>query len=143
MEDDWFDGDGDEDDDFSEREYHFEQEIIRREVLEPMHLIIEAQVSAGCTEDEQADLYTFVQFWHVLDPKHRYHFFIDTGEPETVINALERRFSDGQFHAVRNFIKKKGKTIRDPLEFRLQLDAELGTVSSVGLGFSNDDDLDF
>jgi len=145
--DDWYDDDGDEDFDFDEalndrEEYAFEHETIRREVKEPMHVIVEAQICGSVDDSGEDTAHSFIQLWHVLNEKNKLHFFIDTADPEPVLNALEQRLADGEFHAVRNFIKTTGHTVRDPIEFRLKLDAVLG-ASSGALTFGDNDKLDF
>ena len=122
-----------EDSEYAEDEYGDTSFIIQREVKNPMHVKIEAQVrSSG----------TFIKFWHVSRGADNFHWcFVETIDPEPLVNAIEQRLNDGMFFPIVQFIKESGRTIRDPVEIRLKMDSALG-ISGVTL-YDSDEPFEF
>ena len=88
--------------------------VIRREIKEPHHVIIEATIG----EDS-----TFIKFWQDSYPERFHYCFLDTLEPDMVLNTLENKFRKGLFYGVEDFFIKYGRDISDEVRFRLKLDA--------------------
>lgn len=99
-----------------------------REIREPMHVIIEGYIT-------ESDM-TYISLYHVLNEKAKCYMWIDTREPEVVLNALEEYVREGYFWNILKFIEKEGRSIRDPVELRLKLDI----IFNGGTGFSNPDE---
>lgn len=111
---------GEEDTDGS---YHIEQMRITRKVEEPLALTITAVVTEGISS------ITIARDDNYRDP---FHFFIETMDPEPVVNFLEDKFIAGAYFAVMNYLKTCPKVIRDPIEMRMKLDTLLigGSINS-------------
>ena len=137
MGDNWFDqdtADMGQDQEVFDHVDPVEQLVIRREVTEPMHVKLEAHVM---------DTGTFLKFWHVPRGEAAFtHMLIDDMEPELLINALVERFEEGRYWEVVKFIQDEGRAIRDPIEFRLKLDASMGlTGPDIMTGLADDEPL--
>ena len=99
--------------------------IIQRHVKEPVDVTIEAQIGSESTfiSIKRNTLAT-------INKPLQAHMFVDTLDPEPILNALESKFEQGGYHVIMNFLKGEGNTIRDPIELRLKLDT-MFSVSSI------------
>lgn len=107
--------------DLGEEEYDAEEDalptvqiVIRRVVEKPKHVVIEATIGEEST---------FIKFYKPAYPEEFKFCFIDTLDPEMVLNTLEGKFSEGLLEEVEDFFDKYGRSISDPVKFRLKLDA--------------------
>lgn len=90
-------------------------QIVRRRVVdEPTRVLIEATIS-----EEN----TYIKFWEARDPENSAFCFVDTIEPDTILDTLETKFEMGLFDEVAHFFRTKGRTIGDYTQFRIRLDA--------------------
>ncbi len=68
---------------------------------------------------------SFIQFYLDAAPSKVYSLYIDIGEPEIVFDYLVELFYLGRLWSVAEFLDHEGRVARDPLEFRLKLEAWL------------------
>ena len=129
---DWPDGEElsmDDDEESTGEHDTLELLILHREVQDPMHVKIEAHVQKDGT---------FIKFWHVPRGERAFHhMYLDSMEPEPILNALVQRIEEGRFSGLVSFINTVGKAIRDPIEFRLKLDSYMG-ITGADLPLSRD-----
>ena len=109
-----FDDDEDEEFDPEEDAMPISQFVIRREVKKPDHVMIEATIGAEST---------FIKFWLAHQDDSFNFCFLDTIEPDMVLNALEQKFEAGLLQEVIAFFDTYGKYLKDPVNFRIKLDA--------------------
>ena len=116
---------GDEEDEFDPEDDTLPVLFInlKRHVADPEPIELESSTSeTGMSK---------ISFWKSRDPKHVYHCYLDAPDPGMILDTLELRFSEGGFHDVVSFLNDQGRTISDPLIFRLQLDGYLGALKGV------------
>jgi len=108
-------------DELEEPEYDAEEDampcvhtVIRRDVELPIPVKIEATVA----EDN-----TYIKFYRPRNPDKFCFCFVDTIDPEMLLTTLENKFSEGLLEEVEDFFAKYGRSISDPVRFRIKLDA--------------------
>jgi hypothetical protein len=97
------------------------QIVIRRIVDKPISIQIEATIG----EDS-----TFIKFWRTIRPESFKFCFLDTLDPDMILDTLEGKFENGLIEGVEDFFDKYGRTISDPVRFRLKLDAIVTNTDS-------------
>jgi len=98
--------------------------IVQRRIIEdPIRVEIEATIGEEST---------FIKFFRLNNPERFKFCFIDTLDPEMVLNTLETKFNDGLLEEVEDFFEKYGRSISDPVKFRLKLDAVVRATAGNG-----------
>ena len=57
---------------------------------------------------------------------------MDTLDPEMILNTLEGKFEQGLLEEVEEFFDKYGRSISDPVKFRMKLDAIVRVTAGGG-----------
>lgn len=92
---------------------NIDQLVLERTVSDPL-----VQITATISEDHVS----FIQC-NRASPEESCHCYVDTTDPEFILNALERHIADGGWRKVVQFFQRDGRTISDPVTFRLKFDA--------------------
>jgi len=87
-----------------------------------MHVRIEAHITGEST-------YITIKRINPGKRQQDISMFVDTIDPEPLVNALETKLEAGLYWAIFQFMSNEGKTIRDPIELRLKLDSEVSASS--------------
>lgn len=105
--------------------------IIRKEVdtADGRVSVIEAQIT---TNSEAPNGITWIKLYEKAVPDIFLNFYVDTLNPELILNAIENYYAQGKGPEVAKFILSEGKSVRNPVEFRLKLEATLGSVAMGG-----------
>lgn len=77
----------------------------------------------------QADGVTWVKMFEKGCPEKFTHCYIDTIDGELILDAIENYVRQGKGPKVAQFIREEGKSIRNPVTFRIKLDSALGSGS--------------
>jgi hypothetical protein len=91
--------------------------------------IIEATITKN---DSTPDGITWIKMYEEGDPNNFANFFVDTLNPELILTALENYLAKGKGPEIARFLHEEGKTVRNPVEFRLKLEATLGSMDMGG-----------
>lgn len=71
-----------------------------------------------------------IRFWRKGRPDDAVYFYIGGPEVDVTVEGMRKYFDVGRFESVKDFIKSGPKIIEDPVEFRLRMDATLGSIPS-------------
>jgi hypothetical protein len=91
--------------------------VLKREIERPIHVKVEAAIGAEST---------YLKFYAVRTPERVSYCFIDTLEPDAVLDTLEEKFEEGLLHEVEDFFKGRGRNISNPDLFHMKLSAVVG-----------------
>lgn len=80
-------------------------------------------------QKSQEDGVTWVKMFEKGCPEKFTHCYIDTIDGELILDAIENYVRQGKGPQVAQFIRDEGKTIRNPVTFRIKLDSALGSGS--------------
>lgn len=83
-------------------------------------------IEANITKHEDNEGITWVKFFEKLDPKNYSHCYVDTLNPELILNAIENMLRRGKGPELAAFLKEEGRVVLSPVTFRLKLETALG-----------------
>jgi len=89
-----------------------------REVKEPIPVKIEATISESHV--------TKIVCWRTDRSSEEVHCYIDSADPEPILNALEIYISNGRWSSIVEFFEEQGMVVLDPQIFRMKMDAIMG-----------------
>lgn len=69
-----------------------------------------------------------IRFWRKGHPDDAVYFYIAEPEVDVTVDGMRKYFEVGRFESVKDFVKNEPKIIEDPVEFRLRMDAVLGSI---------------
>jgi hypothetical protein len=61
-------------------------------------------------------------------PDKQVSCYVDTPEISVILDSLQAHLNLGRYMEYANFIKELGHVVHDPINFRMQMDATLGTT---------------
>jgi len=113
------DGDGDYDDASDTPEVTMV--TLTREVKEPIPVKIEATIS----ESHMTKIVCF-RTDRGGRAAEEVHCYVDSVDPEPILNALEIYIEQGRWSSIFAFFKEQGMVVLDPHVFRMKMDAVMG-----------------
>ena len=100
--------------------------VIKRDVEENVSgalFILEAHITRHAAQDSGI---TWIKVYPSTTPEIYSHCYVDTTDPELILDAMENYIQAGRFSEVERFLDADGRAIGNPVTFRLKLDAALG-----------------
>ncbi len=77
-------------------------------------------------QPESEDGVTWIKMHEKGTPENFTHCFVDTIDAELILDAMENYIRAGKGPRLVTFLKEEGRSIRNPVTFRLKLDTALG-----------------
>jgi len=99
---------------------------LTREVKEPIPVRIEATISESHM--------TKIVCYRTDRSKEEVHCYVDSVDPEPILNALEIYISQGRWSSIFAFFKEQGMVVLDPQIFRMKMDAVMGETCQEDAG---------
>jgi len=100
--------------------------VMRRKIEENVSgdpYIIDAHITR---HDDEGKGITWIKLYHANFPENYSHCYVDTMNPELILDAMENYVRAGKFAEVENFLQQDGRALGNPVTFRLKLDSALG-----------------
>ena len=100
--------------------------VIKRDVEENVSgalFILEAHITRHAAQDSGI---TWIKVYPSTTPEIYSHCYVDTTDPELILDAMENYVRQGKMNDVAHFLSEDGRTISNPTTFRIKLDSTLG-----------------
>lgn len=75
---------------------------------------------------EDNDGVTWIKFYYQDDEQKMGHCFVDTIDPDIILDAIEGYLANGKFSQLLSFLESEARTAADPISFRVLMEDVLG-----------------
>jgi len=83
-------------------------------------------IEAHITKSADNEGITWVKFYEKMDPRNFTHCYIDTMDPELILNCIEDALRNGKGPQLAAFFREEGRVALSPVVFRMKLETALG-----------------